>query len=211
MRSRREFMGLAAPGAVALLAPRWLYAWAAEPDLIVVNAKVYTMDAAVPRAEAFAVKGGRFVAIGTSADIKALAGKKTQTFDAKQMTVVPGFTDCHNHAGGTTLLYEVLVGNPFEVDSSRSPASSRNSKPKPRPHRRARGSRATSSTTRSSRTSARSTFTISIRSRLSIPLLSVTAAATRRSTTAKSSSWRASRRTRQIPPMAHSIAIRPAH
>jgi hypothetical protein len=29
---------------------------------------------------------------------------------------VPGFVDCHNHAGGTTLLYEVLVGNPFEVE-----------------------------------------------------------------------------------------------
>jgi predicted amidohydrolase YtcJ len=29
---------------------------------------------------------------------------------------VPGFTDCHNHAGGDTLLYEVLVGNPFEVE-----------------------------------------------------------------------------------------------
>ena len=29
----------------------------------------------------------------------------TQTFDAKQMTIVPGFTDCHNHADGTTLLY----------------------------------------------------------------------------------------------------------
>jgi predicted amidohydrolase YtcJ len=32
------------------------------------------------------------------------------------MTVVPGFIDTHNHAGGTTLLYEVLVGNPFEVE-----------------------------------------------------------------------------------------------
>ncbi|HSQ30354.1 MAG TPA: amidohydrolase, partial [Gemmatimonadaceae bacterium] len=32
------------------------------------------------------------------------------------MTVVPGFIDCHNHAGGATLLYEVLVGNPFEVE-----------------------------------------------------------------------------------------------
>jgi predicted amidohydrolase YtcJ len=37
-------------------------------------------------------------------------------FDAKQMTVVPGFIDCHNHAGGQTLLYNVLVGNPFEVE-----------------------------------------------------------------------------------------------
>src|SRR6476659_10124181 len=32
------------------------------------------------------------------------------------MTIVLGFTDCHNHADGTTLLYEVLVGNPFEVE-----------------------------------------------------------------------------------------------
>ncbi len=32
------------------------------------------------------------------------------------MTVVPGFIDCHNHAGGDVLLYEVLVGNPFEVE-----------------------------------------------------------------------------------------------
>ena len=71
---------------------------------------------AMPRAEAFAVKDGRFIAVGSNDDIKGLIGKDTQTFDAKQMTVVPGFTDCHNHAGGDVLLYEVLVGNPFEVE-----------------------------------------------------------------------------------------------
>jgi hypothetical protein len=86
------------------------------PDLVVLNAKVYTMDAAMPRAEAFAIKAGRFIAVGRTADIRALAAKGTQTLDAKQMTIVPGFIDCHNHAGGTTLLYEVLVGNPFEVE-----------------------------------------------------------------------------------------------
>jgi predicted amidohydrolase YtcJ len=43
-------------------------------------------------------------------------GKKTQAFDAKQMTVVPGFIDAHNHAPGAILLYEVLVGNPYEVE-----------------------------------------------------------------------------------------------
>ena len=32
------------------------------------------------------------------------------------MTIVPGFIDCHNHAPGDTLLYEVIVGNPFEVE-----------------------------------------------------------------------------------------------
>ena len=85
-------------------------------DLIVTNANVYTVDTAMPRAEAFAVKGGRFVAVGTNSAIKALAGKNTQTLDAKRMTIVPGFIDCHNHASGTVLLYEVLVGNPFEVE-----------------------------------------------------------------------------------------------
>jgi predicted amidohydrolase YtcJ len=87
-----------------------------SPDLIVINAKVYTMDPRAPRAEAFAVSSGRFVAVGSSSDIRNLAGKNTQTFDAKGMTVVPGFIDCHNHAGGETLLNEVLVGNPFEVE-----------------------------------------------------------------------------------------------
>jgi predicted amidohydrolase YtcJ len=87
-----------------------------DADLVVFNAKVFTVDPAMPRAEAFAVKSGRFAAVGTTADIKGLAGKGTQMFDAKQMTVVPGFIDCHNHAGGDILLYEVLVGNPFEVE-----------------------------------------------------------------------------------------------
>jgi predicted amidohydrolase YtcJ len=87
-----------------------------DPDLIVVNASVYTMDPRAPRAEAFAVSDGRFVAVGSSSDIRNLAGKSTQTFDAKGMTVVPGFIDCHNHAGGEVLLNEVLVGNPFEVE-----------------------------------------------------------------------------------------------
>jgi predicted amidohydrolase YtcJ len=124
-QSRREFLGLTVAGAAGMLASpssrgvRELLAalgQSPEPDLVVYNAKVYTMDNATPRAEAFATKGGRFVAVGSTADIRALAARRTQTFDAQQMTIVPGFTDCHNHAGGTTLLYEVLVGNPFEVE-----------------------------------------------------------------------------------------------
>jgi predicted amidohydrolase YtcJ len=87
-----------------------------SPDLVVFNAKVYTMEAGAPRAQAFAIKGGRFVAVGTTDQIKGMAGKGTQTIDARQMTIVPGFTDCHNHAPGNTLLYEVLVGNPYEVE-----------------------------------------------------------------------------------------------
>jgi predicted amidohydrolase YtcJ len=87
-----------------------------DPDLIVVNAKVYTMDARMPSAEAFAVTAGRFSAVGSTIDIKGLAGKSTGTYDAGGMTIVPGFIDTHNHAGGEVLLNEVLVGNPFEVE-----------------------------------------------------------------------------------------------
>ena len=87
-----------------------------DADLVVINAKVYTVDTARPTADAFAVKANRFVAVGATADIRGLAGKNTRVVDARRMTVVPGFTDCHNHAGGDVLLYEVLVGNPFEVE-----------------------------------------------------------------------------------------------
>ncbi len=122
--SRRRFLTLAGSGAGALAwarSPR-MAAWAQEPvahandpDLVVVNAKIYTVDEHLPRAEAFAIKGGRFQAVGSSADIRNLARRDTPIFDAQQMTILSGFIDCHNHAEGEVLLYEVLVGDPFEV------------------------------------------------------------------------------------------------
>ena len=129
-QSRREFIhttGVAAAGMVGAAFPvsgavapataaQAAMSGGRDPDLIVVNAKVYTMDTRSPRAEAFAVANQHFTAVGATADIKGLAGKNTQTFDAKGMTIVPGFIDCHNHAGGEVLLNEVLVGNPFEVE-----------------------------------------------------------------------------------------------
>ena len=101
--------------------PRWAaavesFAKARDAELVVFNAKVYTVDPRVPNAEAFAVRGGKFIAVGKSDQIKGLIGKGTQTVDAQGMTVVPGFIDSHNHASGNTLLYEVLVGNPYEVE-----------------------------------------------------------------------------------------------
>ena len=126
-RSRREFLGLIGAGAAGLVGggalPASLFAQAQSAgsdalhaDLVVVNAKVYTVDSRMPKAEAFAVSSGRFVSVGSTAEAKALIGTGTQVFDAKQMTIAPGFVDCHNHAGGDILLYEVIVGNPYEVE-----------------------------------------------------------------------------------------------
>jgi predicted amidohydrolase YtcJ len=119
--SRRKFVGLAAAGIAGMASAPWQrIAKAAEAgtdvDLVVFNAKVYTVDSSAPKAQAFAVKAGRFTAVGSNDEIKGLIAKGTQTYDAKQMTIVPGFIDCHNHAPGETLLYEVLVGNPYVVE-----------------------------------------------------------------------------------------------
>ncbi len=119
--NRRKFMGLAAAGVAGITtAPLQRTAKAAEAradaELVVFNAKVYTVDSTAPKAEAFAIKAGRFTAVGSTEDMKGLIGKATQTYDAKQTTIVPGFIDCHNHAPGETLLYEVLVGNPYVVE-----------------------------------------------------------------------------------------------
>jgi predicted amidohydrolase YtcJ len=115
-QNRRRFLSLA--GGTFAGAMPWAgaaFADPQEPDLIVYNAKVQTVDNAMPQAQAFAVRAGRFVAVGGN-DIKSLAGRKTQSYDAKGMMIVPGFIDAHNHGGGEKLLYDVLVGNPYEVE-----------------------------------------------------------------------------------------------
>jgi len=126
MSDRRQFLStLGGAWAGAVIAPGAAFADPQEPDLIVYNARIHTVEDALPKAQALAVRAGRFVAVGND-DIKGLAGKKTRLTDAKGMMVVPGFIDTHNHAGaggmgngyagGEGLLYDVHVGNPYEVE-----------------------------------------------------------------------------------------------
>jgi len=117
-RTRRDVLGTIGAGLVAptLIAQQQESAATASPDLVVFNARLITMDSRQARAEAFAVKNGRFVAVGPNADVRNLIRTGVRAWDAGGATIVPGFIDTHNHAGGTTLLYEVLVGNPFEVE-----------------------------------------------------------------------------------------------
>ena len=79
------------------------------PDLILVGGRVYTVDGDLPQAEAFAVKNSRFIAVGSSDDIRNLAGPGTEVIDAGGMTVTPGFIDAHLHpaSGGVRELTEV--------------------------------------------------------------------------------------------------------
>ncbi|MCP4590750.1 MAG: amidohydrolase [bacterium] len=66
-------------------------------DLIIVNGDIWTGVPGAPRVQALAVAGERIRAVGTNADVRALAGPKTRVIDARGRLVVPGLTDAHTH------------------------------------------------------------------------------------------------------------------
>lgn len=116
--TRGEFLGLSALIAGGAVLRRIPFARAmpasqpaqVDPDLIVINARVYTVDPARPAAEAFAVKGDRFVAVGSTSEIRNLATPRTRVIDAGRMAVTPGFIDTHCHPSGVDELYGVNAG-----------------------------------------------------------------------------------------------------
>jgi len=66
-------------------------------ELVVLDANVLTVAAKQPRAEAFAVREGRFVAVGRSQEMRAWIGPKTTVWRLKGKTITPGFNDAHLH------------------------------------------------------------------------------------------------------------------
>ena len=78
---------------------------AVSANLVLKNAKVWTVDASHPEAEAIAVWRDRIIFVGNDADVAALIGPKTRVVDCKGARVVPGFYDSHLHflSGGQLL------------------------------------------------------------------------------------------------------------
>ena len=70
--------------------PRQETLTAKPADLLFTNARVLTLEAGHPRAQAVAVRGETIVAVGTEADVASLAGPGTRTIDCQGMTLLPG-------------------------------------------------------------------------------------------------------------------------
>lgn len=82
---------------LCLLAP---HAGAQPPDLIVTNARIYTVDQNRPVVDAMAIRDGRIVATGPALLITAMKGANTQVLDLEGKTVIPGMIDAHVHLMG---------------------------------------------------------------------------------------------------------------
>jgi predicted amidohydrolase YtcJ len=70
---------------------------AAPADLILIHARITTLDPARPEAEALAVRDGLIVAVGEAREVMAHAGTDTRVIDAQGRRVVPGLHDSHTH------------------------------------------------------------------------------------------------------------------
>src|SRR5512144_488657 len=72
-----------------------------EPaDLVITNGRVATVDPARPFVEAIAVRGDRIEAVGTSREMKAYIGQKTEVIDLAGRFAMPGFVESHAHFTG---------------------------------------------------------------------------------------------------------------
>src|ERR1700756_676171 len=91
--SRRYFLGTFGAFAVAPL----FASTRMEPDTILYNGRLWTVDEQLPRAEAAAISDGRFFAVGSNDDVLALATVRTRKVDLGGKTVFPGFNDAHAH------------------------------------------------------------------------------------------------------------------
>jgi len=66
-------------------------------DAVYKNGRIYTVNEAQPWAEAVAIKDGKFVVVGSNADVEGMAGDGTEVFDLEGQFVMPGVFDLHAH------------------------------------------------------------------------------------------------------------------
>ena len=81
----------------------------AEPEIVLYNGNIWTLDESQPTAQAVAISGGRFAAVGSNDDVLNGAGARTRKIDLAFKSVLPGFNDAHAHpvSSGVEHLHKV--------------------------------------------------------------------------------------------------------
>jgi hypothetical protein len=80
-----------------------------EPELILYNGNIWTVDPGMPRARAVAISGGRFTAVGLNEEVLNLATGRTHKVDLGLKTVLPGFIDAHAHPSSSGVNHVRMV------------------------------------------------------------------------------------------------------
>lgn len=73
---------------------------AQQADMVLNNAKAYTVNKNQPNAEAVAIKDGKIIFTGSNEDVKKYISSKTEVIDCKGQFVMPGFIEGHGHIHG---------------------------------------------------------------------------------------------------------------
>src|SRR6185369_7034430 len=84
-------------------------AWSQTADTVLLNGKILTVDSQFSTREAIAVRDGRILATGTTAEIRKLAGPSTRSIDLQGRAVIPGLIDSHLHAIRAALSFSTEV------------------------------------------------------------------------------------------------------
>jgi predicted amidohydrolase YtcJ len=82
---------------------------AQPPDIVLLDGKIVTVDAAASEREALAIRDGRIAALGTTAEIRRLAGPATRVVELGGRTVIPGLIDSHLHGIRAALSFSTEV------------------------------------------------------------------------------------------------------
>src|SRR5689334_21908227 len=90
---------------ISLAAP----VWAQTADTILVNGKVITVDSEFSTRESIAIREGRILAVGKTADVRKFAGPNSRVIDLQGRSVIPGLIDSHLHGIRAALSFSTEV------------------------------------------------------------------------------------------------------
>jgi len=85
-------------------------------DTIYINGEIYTVNETQPWAEAVAIKDGKFLKVGSTAEVQALTGDNTQVIDLNGKFVMPGMIDVHTHGIESHVPAVARLNDPMDAD-----------------------------------------------------------------------------------------------